>query len=165
MSATYKLTKLALSALTAFALMTTASFALLGCDGEPSSDPPSLMNMTPNSMVSEGIEIRVDKDKFDHEVGTTPCPQHIGIISIKNMAHDEELTFKITRGHELEKATSVKTETGKIAKGADAKIDLFFNCSQTFDVAEQWIVEVYKTDGTRVGNLAINVKGKVNNGG
>lgn len=161
-SCTKNIIKLAFSTLTALALMTSL-VACRGDDSDVSQVEPGT-SYVGNSAIGPGVTITADKDTFDHKVGETDCPQPIGTITIKNIGHDEELTFKLTRGHELEKATSVDVTTGKVAKGAEGKVQLVFNCSQTFDVAEQWIVEVYKADGTRIADTAINIKGKVNNG-
>jgi len=154
-----KIQKVVLSA----ALLLAMAIATTGCPAEDSQPAfqPSGTYIDGNKATGQGVSIVIDKSDFAHEVGKTQCPQKIGVITIKNN-NDEEVTYSLARGQELERATDVSKTTGTLKKGEEVKIDLTFNCSQTDNVVEQWLVNVYKTaDKAPLADSAINIKGDV----
>jgi hypothetical protein len=70
-----------------------------------------------NEAQRHGVKIVVDKATFDHKVGETQCPQKIGVITITNESNEDEVTYTLTRGHDLEGATDVNKTTGTLKKG------------------------------------------------
>jgi hypothetical protein len=135
-----------------------------GPGDSPSIDPPKLTTPAPGD-VENGAQIVVSKVTFDHEVGKTQCPQMIGTITLRNVSNDKPLKWTITKGDPLATpATGVSATSGTLAKGQEVVVNVVFNCSQTFDVSEQWIVNISDDAGNRVTDTAVNIKGKVKGG-
>jgi len=150
-----KLSKNSLLATAMFAM----SFALAGCPEEDSLDitPPTLANNTSQN----GIDITTDKVEFAHEVGKTECPQRIGIIKIVNKS-GKKVRFTIERDDRIGTgAVTPSSTSGDIASNADANVELAFNCSQTEDVSERWVVRVFDEQNQQIAHSAINLKGEV----
>jgi hypothetical protein len=137
----------------AFAMM---SFVLAGCPEDGLEvDPPSL------HLQQNGIEINAEKTTFAHEVGKTECPQKIGVIKLSNISGGK-VRWTIERDDRIGTgAVTPSALNGNIDSGGNATIELAFNCTQTTDVAERYVVRVFDESGKQIADSAINVKGEV----
>ncbi len=145
--------------LTAMMLAAGLVFGTAACGGgSPEIDPPQLSA----DGARNGTKIVVSQTNFSHHIGQTQCPQKIGTITITN-DRSEPIKFKASRGagDHPGAITLAKTE-GNLAAGESVTFDVVFNCSQTTDVSEQWIVNVESAvDNSHLNDIAVNVNGTV----
>lgn len=142
-----------------------AAFLALGAVGNVgcgSSDP---YEVPPPEVAGEKNKtiIAVTQTNFAHDVGKTACPQKIGTVTIKNN-RDTPVRWSAKRGQPAGTATSFDKTEGKLASGESVTIEVIFTCSQTTNVSEQWIVEVFDNtvaNGERLNDTAVNINGTV----
>jgi hypothetical protein len=138
--------------------------AFLACGVAACSSPydaPELSN--PAQGEKNKTTITVSQTNFSHSVGKTTCPQKIGTVTIKN-DRAEPVRWSARRGQGSGQATTLSQTSGKLASGESVTFDVVFNCSQTTDVSEQWLVEVNDntvTNGPVLNDLAVNITGSV----
>lgn len=147
-------------------LFLAAFFALgtgLGTVGCSSGDGlPDVQPIEVNGERNKTI-ITVSQTNFAHDVGKTNCPQKIGTVTIKNN-RETPIRWEAKRGQPAGSATSFAQTSGKLAAGEQVTFDVIFTCSQTTNVSEQWILEVFDNtvaNGERLNDTAVNINGTV----
>jgi Big-like domain-containing protein len=93
-------------------------------------------------------------DAFTHEVGVTPCPTVIGVITItNNTASDAE--YSLSTSAPLGFEGTGTTAGGTIPAMSSVQITVIFDCSQTTSFTGTVSVSVTHSDGSATGSQQI----------
>lgn len=98
-------------------------------------------------MVTEAdqlIQLSKTSLSFEHAVGESPCPQHVGSFAVTNLS-GEVVEIELASSHP---AIAVTPRRASIPPGEGLRIDVDFNCSTTASFDTQITVTGRASDGT-----------------